>query len=295
MTVAKLAAPIAPFYMDNLYLDLTKNTKKNKFESVHLADFPQADEQLIDASLERKMQKAQTISSLVLSLRKKEMIKVRQPLQRIMIPVLDERDRNDIFAVKDLIASEVNVKSVDLIDDASGIIVKNIKPNFKILGPKFGKDMQLVASKLQGLTNEEINLFEKEGKLVLDIQGKQEEISLNEVEMTTQDIAGWLVASQGNLTVALDVNITNELKNEGIARELVNRIQNLRKDSGLEVTDKIKLYIQPGGIVETAVRSNETYIKNETLTKELYFKDFIENGIYIEFDDIKTMLLIDKV
>ena len=295
MTVAKLAAPIAPFYMDNLYLDLTKNTKKNKYESVHLADFPEADEQLIDASLERKMQKAQTISSLVLSLRKKEMIKVRQPLQRIMIPVLDERDRNDIFAVKDLIASEVNVKSVDLIDDASGIIVKNIKPNFKILGPKFGKDMQLVVSKLQGLTNEEINLFEKEGKLVLDIQGKQEEIGLNEVEMTTQDIAGWLVASQGNLTVALDVNITNELKNEGIARELVNRIQNLRKDSGLEVTDKIKLYIQPGGLVETAVRSNETYIKNETLTKELYFKDFIENGIYIEFDDIKTMLLIDKV
>ena len=295
ITVAKLAAPIAPFFMDNLYLDLSKNTTKNKYDSVHLADFPRADEQLIDSSLERKMQKAQTISSLVLSLRKKEMIKVRQPLQRIMIPVLDERDRNDIFAVKDLIASEVNVKNVELIDDASGIIVKNIKPNFKILGPKFGKNMQLVASKLQNLTNEEINLFEKEGKLELDIQGKLEEITLNEVEMTTQDIAGWLVASQGNLTVALDVNITNELKNEGIARELVNRIQNLRKDSGLEVTDKIKLYIQPGGIVETAVRSNEVYIKNETLTNELYFKDFIENGIYIEFDDIKTMLLIDKV
>jgi isoleucyl-tRNA synthetase len=292
--VAKLAAPIAPFYMDNLYMDLTKNTKKNKFESVHLADFPQADEQLIDASLERKMQKAQTISSLVLSLRKKEMIRVRQPLQRIMIPVLDERDRNDIFAVKDLIASEVNVKSVELIDDASGIIVKNIKPNFKLLGPRFGKDMQFVVSKLQSLTDEEINLFETEGKLVLDIQGRLEEIGLNEVDMTTQDIAGWLVASQGNLTVALDVNITNELKNEGIARELVNRIQNMRKDSGLEVTDKIKLYIQPGGILETAVRSNETYIKNETLTKELYFKDFIEKGIYIEFDDIKTMLLIDK-
>jgi isoleucyl-tRNA synthetase len=184
---------------------------------------------------------------------------------------------------------------VELIDDASGIIVKSIKPNFKVLGPKFGKDIQLVAAKLQGLSKEEINSFEREGKLILELQGKMEEIGLNEVEMTTQDIAGWLVASQGNLTVALDVNITNELKNEGIARELVNRIQNIRKDSGLEVTDKIKLYIQADGIIETAVRSNETYIKNETLTKELYFKDVIKNGIYIEFDEIKTMLLIDKV
>ena len=293
-TIALLGSPIAPFYMDNLYRDLTQNTAKSKFESVHLADFPKADPKMIDSALERRMQKAQTISSLVLSLRKKEMIKVRQPLQRIMIPVFDKNDRNDIFAVSDLIASEVNVKEVEILDDASDIIVKTIKPNFKVLGPKFGKHMKEIATQLQSLDHEEIQDFEKSGKLYLELDNRQEELGLEDVEISTQDIAGWLVASQGNLTVALDVNISDELRNEGIARELINRIQNLRKDSGLEVTDKIKLFLQKDRKIEEAVQYNQAYIKNETLTQELIFKEKIENGIIVEFDDIKTMLLIDK-
>ncbi|MGB5392728.1 MAG: isoleucine--tRNA ligase [Lutimonas sp.] len=293
--ISILAAPIAPFYMDQLYRDLTGNTKKSSFESVHLAEFPKSDESLIDSDLERKMQKAQKISSLVLSLRKKEMIKVRQPLKRIMIPVLDDIDRNDIFAVRDLIMSEVNVKEIELLDDASEIIVKNIKPNFKVLGPKFGKDMKLVASELQKLNGDAIKSFERDGKVTVYINGKEKEVLLDEVEISTQDIAGWLVANQGNLTVALDVNITEELKNEGIARELVNRIQNLRKESGLEVTDKIRLLIKSDENLENAVKSNKEYIKSETLTKELIFQEDLENGNNIEFDGIRTMLLIDKM
>ncbi len=295
LNIAKLASPIAPFYMENLYRDLTKNTLKDKFSSVHLAKFPKADSSLIDASLERKMQKAQTISSMVLSLRKKEMIKVRQPLQRIMIPVLDETDKNDIKAVSNLISTEVNVKEVELIDDTTGIIVKSIKPNFKVLGPKFGKDMRFVTAELQKLSNEDIAKIEKEGSIQINIGGKNETISIDEVEINTQDIEGWLVAKQGNLTVALDVTISNELRNEGIARELVNRVQNLRKDSGLEVTDKIKLYLKKDGIIDKAVSDNADYIKNETLTKELILKEEIINGSNIEFDDVKTMLFIEKV
>ncbi|MEN8123812.1 MAG: isoleucine--tRNA ligase [Bacteroidota bacterium] len=295
LNVAKLASPIAPFFMENLYRDLTKNTSKNKFSSVHLAKFPKADSSLINSSLERKMQKAQTISSMVLSLRKKEMIKVRQPLQRIMIPVLDKTDRNDIEAVRNLISTEVNVKEVEIIDDTKGIIVKSIKPNFKILGPKFGKDMRFVITALQTLSNEDIAKIEIEGNIQININGKNETISIDEVEISTQDIEGWLVANQGNLTVALDVTISNDLKNEGIARELVNRVQNLRKDSGLEVTDKIKLYLKKDGIIDKAVQDNADYIKNETLTKELILKEEIINGNNIEFDDVKTMLFIEKV
>jgi len=295
LNVAKLAAPVAPFYMDNLYRDLTKNTSKDKFSSVHLAEFPVADTSLIDVSLERKMQKAQRISSMVLSLRKKEMIRVRQPLQRIMIPVLDETDRKDIEAISDLISSEVNVKEVQLIDDTTGIIVKKIKPNFKVLGPKYGKNMRFVAAELQKLSNEEIAKIEKEGSIKINVDGNEETISLNEVEISTQDIEGWLVANQGNLTVALDVTITDELKNEGIARELVNRVQNIRKDSGFEVTDRIRLFLKRDGILENAIQENAEYIKNETLTNELIFKDVIENGNNIEFDDVKTLLLIEKV
>ena len=295
MNVAKLAAPVAPFYMDSLYRDLTKNTSKDKFSSVHLAEFPVADTSLIDVSLERKMQKAQRISSMVLSLRKKEMIRVRQPLQRIMIPVLDETDRKDIEAISNLISSEVNVKEVQLIDDTTGIIVKKIKPNFKVLGPKYGKNMRFVAAELQKLSNEEIAKIEKEGSIKINVDGNEETISLNEVEISTQDIEGWLVANQGNLTVALDVTITDELKNEGIARELVNRVQNIRKDSGFEVTDRIRLFLKRDGILENAIQENAEYIKNETLTNELIFKDVIENGNNIEFDDVKTLLLIEKV
>jgi len=295
LTVAKLASPIAPFFMDNLYRDLTKNSLKIDISSVHLTDFPKADESLIDASLERKMQKAQTISSMVLSLRKKEMIKVRQPLQRIMIPVLDEQDKEDIKAVSNLIKSEVNVKEIELITDASGILIKNIKPNFKVLGPKFGKNMRFVSLAIQNLTNEDIANIEKNGMLGLEINGAIETILLEEVEITTQDIEGWLVTNQGNLTVALDVSISEALKNEGIARELVNRIQNLRKEKGFDVTDKIMLTIKKDGVIDKAIEANASYIKNETLTKELILKEKINNGNSVVFDNVNTELLLEKV
>jgi len=295
LTVAKMASPIAPFFMDNLYRDLTNITSANKFSSVHLDEFPKADESLIDASLERKMQKAQTISSMVLSLRKKEMIKVRQPLQRIMIPVLDQQDKEDIEAVSNLIASEVNVKEIELINDTSGILIKNIKPNFKVLGPKFGKNMRYVGAAIQKLSEKDIESIEKNGKLSIDINGAIETILLDEVEITTEDIEGWLVANQGNLTVALDVSINEALKNEGIARELVNRIQNLRKEKGLEVTDKIRITLKKDGVIDKAVESNATYIKNETLAKELVLKEELNNGNSIVFDEVNTELLLEKV
>jgi isoleucyl-tRNA synthetase len=280
--------------MDNLYRDLTKNVVDNKLSSVHLGEFPKADDALIDPSLERKMQKAQSISSMVLSLRKKEMIKVRQPLQKIMIPVMDEQDKLDIEAVSDLIISEVNVKEIELLHDASGILIKNIKPNFKVLGPKYGKDMRIVGQAINGLNNEDIESIEREGLLPIELNGKQVNLLLEEVEITTQDIEGWLVANQGNLTVALDVSISEELKNEGIARELVNRIQNLRKESGLEVTDKIILYVKKDGFIDDAVTRNVEYIKNETLTKELILKEEVEKGIDIVFDQVNTVLFLEK-
>ena len=295
VTVAKLASPIAPFFMDNLYKDLTNVSEKENFESIHLASFPTYDENLIDSKLEHKMQQAQKISSMVLSLRKKEMIKVRQPLQRIMIPVLDENDREEILAVENLIKSEVNVKEIELIDDASGILVKMIKPNFKVLGPRFGKDMRFVAQAIQNLSQEDIATVEKQGEISLKINENVVNLTLSEVEITSQDIEGWLVANQGSLTVALDVNITDELRKEGNARELVNRVQNLRKESGLDVTDKIKLIIEKNDILEQSVAANEQYIKSETLTNELVFKDMVEEGIEITFDDVSTKILIKKM
>jgi len=295
LTVAKLASPIAPFFMDNLYKDLINTTDTESYESVHLTNFPIVDETLINKSLERKMQKAQTIASMVLSLRKKEMIKVRQPLQRIMVPVFDEQDRKDLNEIADLILSEVNVKELELIDDTSGVLVKNIKPNFKILGPKFGKEMKAVVAKIQNFTKDDIEKIEKEGKINIEINGKYITLAESDVEITSQDIEGWLVANQGNLTVALDISLTEKLQKEGIARELVNRIQNLRKDSGLEVTDKIKLYLQKDGLVENAAKENAEYIKNETLTKELIFEDNLIEGIDINFDQIKSKLLISKI
>ena len=294
VTVAKLASPIAPFFMDRLYKDLNAVTKIESSESVHLADFPQFVENFVDKSLEGQMEKAQTISSLVLSLRKKEMIKVRQPLQRIMIPVLDEQQKHEIMAVAELIKSEVNVKEVDLLDDASGILVKQIKPNFKVLGPRFGKDMGLIASEIQGFSQESIQNLEREGVLTLEVNGKSINLGLEDVEISSQDIEGWLVANSGSITVALDVTITEELRKEGIARELVNRIQNLRKEAGFEVTDKIDIKLQKDGSVEQAVISNLAYIKAETLTADLVFEELIENGTEVAFDEVTTRIVIEK-
>jgi len=294
LTVSKLSAPIAPFFMDKLYRDLTQATGSESFESVHLAQFPKMVENFVDKSLESKMMKAQTVSSLVLSLRKKEMIKVRQPLQKVMIPVLDANQRAEIEAVSDLIKAEVNVKEIELLDDASGVLVKQIKPNFKTLGPRFGKDMGLISKEIQGFGQEEIAKLERDGELVMDISGKSITLSLEDVEISSQDIEGWLVANSNGITVALDITISNELRKEGIARELINRIQNIRKDSGFEVTDKITVKMEKNTQVEEAVLANESYIKSETLTESLIFVSTIENGAEIEFDDIKTSILISK-
>ncbi|WP_396144863.1 isoleucine--tRNA ligase [Flavobacterium sp.] len=294
LNVAKLSAPIAPFFMDKLYTDLVNATGSESFTSVHLANFPVSVENFVDKSLESKMMKAQTVSSLVLSLRKKEMIKVRQPLQKVMVPILDETQRAEIEAVSDLIKAEVNVKEIELLDDASGVLVKQIKPNFKALGPRFGKDMGLISSEIQKFSQEQINEIDAKGELSLVISGKSIILTSQDVEISSQDIPGWLVANSNGITVALDITISEELKQEGIARELVNRIQNIRKDSGFEVTDKIKVQIQRNGELEQAIKNNESYIKDETLTEELNFTDNLESGIEIEFDDIKTKILISK-
>ena len=294
VTVAKLSAPIAPFFMDRLYKDLTQTSQSEKFESVHLAEFPQYADNFVDKSLESRMQKAQTISSLVLSLRKKEMIKVRQPLQKVMIPVLDANQKAEIEAVAELIMAEVNVKEIELMDDASGVLVKQIKPNFKALGPRFGKDMGLISKEIQNLSQEQIAQLDKTGELNVEVSGKSITLTSEDVEISSQDIPGWLVANAGGITVALDITLTDELTKEGIARELVNRIQNIRKDSGFEVTDRIKVFIKDNKILQDAVMANESYIKSETLTDELIFKEEIDEGTEIEFDDIKTLLLISK-
>ncbi len=294
VTVAKLSAPIAPFFMDRLYKDLVATTQKESFESVHLAEFPVFDATMVNKRLERKMQLAQKISSLVLSIRQKEKIKVRQPLQKIMIPVLDEEQKSDIEAVSNLIKSEVNVKEIELLDDASGILVKQIKPNFKVLGPKFGKDMKAIAGAVSQLDQEDIQKIEREGELLLQLENKTVNLQLTDVEISSQDIEGWLVASSGSLTVALDVTIDETLRKEGIARELVNRIQNIRKESGFEVTDKIDIKILKDGFVENAISSNEDYIKTETLTAELNLEEKLEEGVAISFDEVNTKLFIQK-
>ena len=294
LTVSKLSAPIAPFFMDKLYRDLTQATQSEKFDSVHLAEFPKHVENFVNKSLESKMQKAQTISSLVLSLRKKEMIKVRQPLQKVMIPVLDNNQKAEIEAISDLIKAEVNVKEILLLDDASGILVKQIKPNFKALGPRFGKDMGLISKEIQNLTAEQISEIEAKGTIDVVIAGNSITLTQEDVEITSQDIEGWLVANSNGITVALDIVISPELKKEGIARELVNRIQNIRKDSGFEVTDKIKVYLQNNSVLEEAVAINAAYIKSETLTEELIFSDKLEDGAEIEFDEITTKIKITK-
>jgi isoleucyl-tRNA synthetase len=295
LNISKLAAPIAPFYMDKLYRDLTQATHSEGFQSVHLAKFPVFVENFVDKSLESKMMKAQTISSLVLSLRKKEMIKVRQPLQRVMIPILDNNQRLEIEAISDLIKAEVNVKEVQLLDDASGVLVKQIKPNFKTLGPRFGKDMGLISKEIQSFSPIQINEIDSNGSIIILIDGNSITLTSEEVEITSQDIPGWLVANANGLTVALDITISAELKQEGIARELVNRIQNIRKDSGFEVTDKIKVQLQRCGELEVAINNNKEYIMSETLTDVLIFEDEIKNGTEIEFDDIKTNILISKL
>lgn len=294
ITIAKLMAPVAPFYADRLYKDLVSVTGKENKESVHLTDFPVANESYIDKSLESKMQKAQTISSLVLSLRKKESIKVRQPLQKIMIPIANATERAEIEAVASLIKHEVNVKEIELLEDASGILVKQIKPNFKTLGPKFGKDMKAIATAVQAFGQEEIAQFEKAQTYNLQLPDKTVTLNLDDVEISTQDIEGWLVATAGSLLVALDIHITPELRQEGIARELVNRIQNIRKDNDYDITDRIQIRLQAHPALQAAVTANEAYIKNETLTDSISFVESLPEGEEIAFDEVTTKIVVAK-
>ena len=295
VTIAKIAAPIAPFFMDKLYLDLNAVSKKETFESVHLADFPVFKDSFIDKSLERKMEDAQTISSLVLSLRAKEKIKVRQPLQKIMIPVESTEQKSSILAVANLIKHEVNIKEIVLLEDASDILVKQIKPNFKTLGPKFGKEMKFIANAIQSFTKQDIVKIELNGKIAIELEGKIINLDLSDVEISSKDIEGWLVANEGSITVALDVTISEELRKEGVARELINRIQNARKDKGLEVTDRIKLTVLKFEDLEESINNNKEYIMSETLTDELVFVDQLIDGSEIEFDTIKSKILIHKM
>ena len=293
INVSKLAAPIAPFYMDRLYKDLTAPISDKK-ESVHLDIFPASDSSFINTVLEQKMQTAQTISSLVLSLRQREKIKVRQPLQKIMVPVLDSTQEENIRAVSDLIKAEVNVKEIQLISGDSGVLVKQIKPNFKVLGPRFGNDLKIVAAHISGFDQNQIKEIEQQGKISIEINGKSITLHRQDVEVSSQDIEGWLVANHDGITVALDITVTPELKNEGIARELVNRIQNLRKDSGLEVTDRIQVSFTKNEIIENAVVANIEYIKAETLTDRLYFVENLKEGKEIAFDNIEATFEIKK-
>ena len=292
MTISKLSAPIAPFFMDRLYLDLSHGCIAENFESVHLSDFPISNNSLIDKVLENKMHLAQTICSLVLSLRAKEKIKVRQPLQKIIIPVFSKDYRKDIIAISNLIKQEVNVKEVEILEDESNILVKKIKPNYKTLGPRFGKEIRKVTDAIQKLDSSDIRKIEQKGTLDLEINGKSITLGLNDLDIISQDIEGWLVANQGPITVALDVKISDSLKEEGIAREIVNRIQNFRKKLGFEVTDKIDISILHNKKIKNAILNNLEYIKIETLAKKLTIMNKLEKGFEINFDDISTKIFL---
>lgn len=294
--IAQLSAPIAPFFSDRLFRDLTNADKES--QSVHLSHFPKADNSVINTDLERKMKLAQRISSMILGLRRKVNIRVRQPLQKILIPVLDERMKNDIAEVENIILSEVNIKEIEYISSSDDILVKKVKPNFKTLGPRFGKQMKDVAATITAMTQKQINQIEVENKIVLQGASGEFEIEIADVEIVSEDIPGLAVSSEGQLTVALDIQISEELRYEGIARELINRIQNMRKDSGLDVTDKIKLYIRRHKLIDTAVNNHSEYISTQVLAAEIVLFDDqeVEDAKDVELEeDLTTQILIEKV
>ena len=293
-TVAKLMSPIAPFYADKLYMDLVTATGRDNAVSVHLAKFPACNEEVIDKELEARMQMAQDVTSMVLALRRKVNIKVRQPLQCIMIPVVDEAQRAHIEAVKALIMSEVNVKDIKFVDGAAGVLVKKVKCDFKKMGPKFGKQMKAVAAAVSELSQDAIAELEKNGSYTLLLDGAEVVVEAVDVEIFSEDIPGWLVANEGKLTVALDVTVTEKLRREGIARELVNRIQNIRKSSGLEITDKIKITLSKNPQTDDAVNEYKDYICNQVLGTSLTLADAVENGTELNFDDFSLYVNVVK-
>ncbi len=293
-TVAKLMAPIAPFYADMLYMDLVKVTGRDSVVSVHLAKFPEADASVIDTELEARMQMAQSVTSMVLALRRKVNIKVRQPLQCIMIPVVDEAQRAHIEAVKNLIMSEVNVKELQFVEGESGVLVKKVKCDFKKMGPKYGKQMKAVAAAVTALPQEAIAALEREGSYLLQLDGTEVKVEATDVEIFSEDIPGWLVANEGKLTVALEVTITEALRREGVARELVNRIQNIRKSSGLEITDKIRIQLSKHPQSDAAVEEYSDYICKQVLGTSLTLVDELTEATELDMDDYKLCVKIEK-
>ena len=290
--VSKLLAPFAPFYADELYLDLNNATGKETKPSVHLVDFPKADESLIDEELEARMGLAQKITSMVLALRRKVNIKVRQPLQAIMIPAVDEMQKKHIEAVKELVMAEVNVKDLRFVE-GSGVLVKKVKCNFRTMGKKFGKLMKGIAASMSSLSQEEIALLEETGNISILVDGQDITVNASDVEIISEDIPGWLVSNEGNLTVALEVELSEELRKEGVARELINRIQNMRKEAGLEITDRIKVFISPCDLSDEAVASYNEYIKGQVLADAILLEE--NNGTKIEFDGFCLNIRIEKV
>ena len=291
--VALLASPIAPFFMDRLFQDLNAVSGKHSASSIHLSDFPKSDASVIDKDLERKMQMAQNVTSLALSLRKKERLRVRQPLQKIMIPILNAKMQEDIDGVSTIILSEINVKEIEFLGKDSDVLTKQIKPNFKTLGPKFGKDMKLISEVVNQFSADDIKKIEKDGNYLIN---ESITIDISDVEITSKDIPGCIVATNNGLTVALDITLSDELREEGLAREFINRIQNLRKDSGFEVTDKVKIQVEKNDSLTAAIKNNFTYICDETLAVQLDFEvHTILNGSEIELiDNISTKVLIIK-
>ena len=294
-TVAILSSPIAPFYMDQLFQDLNKVTGRYT-TSVHLVDFPVADDAMIDKQLEERMDMAQQVSSMVLGLRRKVQIRVRQPLCKLLIPILNEEMTTQLDAVKNIILSEVNVKEIEYITDTAGILIKKIKPNFKTLGPKYGKYMKQISALVAEMDQSDIYNFEEQGTYSLQVGTETLSLTLDDVEILSEDIPGWLVANEGRLTVALDINITKELREEGIARELINRIQNLRKESNFNVTDKIDLQIGKHKDINDAVENFKEYIASQVLAENVTLVDKADaDAQIIEIDDIHTFIKIQRM
>ena len=294
-TVAKLMAPIAPFYADRLYGDLIAVTGRESAESVHLADFPVCDEAMIDKELEERMQIAQDISSMTLALRRKVNIKVRQPLHTLLVSAVDEHQRAAVEAVQDIILNEVNVKELKFADAGSNILVKKVKPDFKKLGPRYGKVMKALATAIQAMTQEEIATFERDGSFTFSIDGNACTVLTDDVEIISEDIPGWLVANEGRLTIALDITVTDELRREGLARELVNRLQNLRKSSGLEITDHIRVTLAPAEEMEGVLETYGDYIRRQVLADAITSTERSADMTELEFDDFQLPVKIEKV
>ena len=292
--IAKMAAPIAPFYTEQLFQDLNSVSGRDEQPSVHLTFFPESNQDAIDQDLEERMHLAQVTSSLVHSLRKKHKIKVRQPLSRILLPEINSTFKRQVEAVSELIKAEVNIKKIEFVTDESGILVKNVKPNFRKLGQEYGAEMKDLVKVINGLTPEQISGLEKSDALEVELNGRIITLTLEDVEVSYQDIPGWSVATSGGVTVALDITITEDLRKEGIARDVVNRVQNLRKDMGLDVQDKISILVEEtDGLIQEALRVNREYICQETQANALEFSKQLTDPVLLEIDDFQLKVKIE--